>query len=340
MEEEIIVIEPETEEEIIVVEEAIEKVFPTLENIEITPSKEEQTFKSEKYGYDEIKVNGVTSEIDSNIKPENIKKDAEILGVVGNLETVNATEVRIAPTSEEQTITPEEPYNSFNKVIVEPQSGINPEEIFNTTITSANQFMTKELLTKAPIINIDPSVKTLDYLLFNWNYNFIPRFNCAKGQITSVSNLCGNSEGVYDLETFFEDIDTSKVTTFSNVLACPNIQRVSEIDCSSCTNISAIAPTYQEWANITYLGGFKDLGKAYLTSRAQNYSSYRLNLKLYPNLTPESVIQILNSVYDIASRGVKRQQIYVHANALSVLQSTEDGQQALANADAKGWTVQ
>ena len=40
----------------------VKKVYPELENIEITPSGFEQKFKSEKYGYNEIKVKAVESD--------------------------------------------------------------------------------------------------------------------------------------------------------------------------------------------------------------------------------------------------------------------------------------
>ena len=102
LEEEIIVIEPDDEEEIVVLEEAIEKVYPQLENLEVNPSAEKQVFNHpNSYGYDEVVVNAVeteelnitpnrevqsfsgmfnkvevgavTSEIDSNIVADNIK---------------------------------------------------------------------------------------------------------------------------------------------------------------------------------------------------------------------------------------------------------------------------
>jgi surface protein len=88
-------------------------VYPELEDLTITPTAEEQVFNHENsYGYDEVrveavssetleispttenqefdglygnvKVNAVTNEIDSNIVPENIKNDVEILGVKGS----------------------------------------------------------------------------------------------------------------------------------------------------------------------------------------------------------------------------------------------------------------
>lgn len=60
---------------------------PQLIDLEVTPSKEKQTFKHiGSDGYNEVVVNAVTSEIDNNIIANNIKKDVEILGVVGTLQ--------------------------------------------------------------------------------------------------------------------------------------------------------------------------------------------------------------------------------------------------------------
>lgn len=96
---------------------AVIKEYPELENIEITPSKEQQTFKSENYyGYDEVKVNAVTSEIDSNIKPENIKEGVSILGVSGNANILNGEELTITKNGE---YIPTEPINAYTKVIAD-----------------------------------------------------------------------------------------------------------------------------------------------------------------------------------------------------------------------------
>lgn len=67
-------------------------VEPELENLEVTPSTEEQVFKSKKYGFDEVKVNGITAEIDKDIKPENIKAGINILGVEGGYEGVDTSD--------------------------------------------------------------------------------------------------------------------------------------------------------------------------------------------------------------------------------------------------------
>ena len=68
-------------------ENVIQEVAPPLINLEVDPSLDDQVFKHEgEYGYDEVKVNKVTSEIDQNIKAENIKEGVEILGIKGTLQ--------------------------------------------------------------------------------------------------------------------------------------------------------------------------------------------------------------------------------------------------------------
>ena len=60
---------------------------PTLETLEVTPTTEAQTINAEEgKAYNKVEVAAVTSAIDSDITPENIKKDVDILGVVGTLE--------------------------------------------------------------------------------------------------------------------------------------------------------------------------------------------------------------------------------------------------------------
>ena len=90
----------------VIIKQNATRVYPTLEDLEITPSREEQNFKSTKYGYDNIKVNAIESnelEIkpgvenqefngmyhsvkvfgDEDLTPQNIRDGVEIFGVKG-----------------------------------------------------------------------------------------------------------------------------------------------------------------------------------------------------------------------------------------------------------------
>ena len=68
--------------------QAIVKEYPELENLEVIPSKEEQVFMSDKYGYDTVKVNAIEGE---NLTITPTKADQTIEGVFTSV-TVKAIE--------------------------------------------------------------------------------------------------------------------------------------------------------------------------------------------------------------------------------------------------------
>lgn len=71
---------------------SVKNIYPELENLEINPTTQKQYLKSEKYGYNEITVNEVTSAIDKNIKSEYIKNGITILGVDGKFEGIDTSD--------------------------------------------------------------------------------------------------------------------------------------------------------------------------------------------------------------------------------------------------------
>ena len=67
----------------------VEGYTPNNTPITVAPSLQDVTYNTP-IGFDgiaNVTVEGVTSDIDQNIKPQNIKKDVEILGVVGTMES-------------------------------------------------------------------------------------------------------------------------------------------------------------------------------------------------------------------------------------------------------------
>lgn len=382
----------------------IEKVSPPLENLEINPSKEEQTFKSQNYyGYNNVTINPVTNSIDENIKSENIKKDVSILGVTGNVEEINTTEISVNPISEEQVITPEAPYNGFSKVTVGAQSGIDPAEYFETTVTSSNRnnFGINTLIKKTPNITIDQSVTNLQYLFQNAYYlkslNLIiddnreldcyyAFYNCenlteVKGlEKTKIINAqymfynCSNLVHIPDIDTsgcrnfdycFYnstklnslpDTINTSEATSIKNMFAgCESLTNIPNMDTEKVTNMTQsfyncyklISVPLLNASNVIYistifggcnklenLGGLKDLGKAYSTTQSANYYAYTLNLSGCRNLTHDSLMNIINGLYDIATAGVQPQKLQLGSTNLAKLTDEEK-----AIATNKGWSI-
>ena len=87
-----------------------------LDPLTINPSKRAQVFQG---AYDFVQVHPVTSSIDSNIVPENIRKDTTILGVRGTLEAIGEKEeLTVDSSTSTQVYTPSQGYIGFSKVTV------------------------------------------------------------------------------------------------------------------------------------------------------------------------------------------------------------------------------
>ena len=181
------------------------------------------------------------------------------------------------------------------------------------------------------VLQFDTSnVTTMSYM-FN---------NCRK--LTSIPQL--DTSSVTDMQQMFQyckalvklpDFNCVKVKNFGGasyntwLYNCQNIQKIGVVDCDSVTNIGYIfgdsSRTY-----LTEFGGCRNLGKA--SSVSNTNSSYFMNYA--PNLTYESVMNVLNGLYDRAAAGLSVLTLKLHANHLAML--SEDD---IAIATNKGWTI-
>ena len=131
--------------------------------------------------------------------------------------------------------------------------------------------------------------------------------------------------------TTIPQLDTSKVTNMNNIFDnCSSLTTIPELDASSVTNI-----TYMFTANskLTNMGGLKNLGMAYLTTQSANYSNYKLGLSHSP-LTHDSLMNVINNLYDIKTKGCNVQQLVLGSTNLAKLTAEE-----VAIATNKGWNV-
>lgn len=116
---------------------------------------------------------------------------------------------------------------------------------------------------------------------------------------------------------------------------CKALIEVPLLQLDSATNI---ANMFNRCSSLTTLGGFQNLGKAYLTTNDANYVVYKLDLSVATNLTEQSIINVLTNLYDIATKGVKPQTVTLGSTNLAKLTS-EEGQAALAQAQQFGWNI-
>lgn len=162
-------------------------------------------------------------------------------------------------------------------------------------------------------------------------------------------------QNCYNLEEV-ELVDTSGQDNFQLMFEqCSKLKTIPQFDMSGCTNSSymfnqcnslksipelnfqsnrQINSMFDSCTRLTYLGGFQDLGKNYSTSSAENYYAYTLNLSYSVDLTHDSLMNVINKLYDIATAGVKPQQLILGATNLAKLTEEE-----IKIATDKGWTV-
>ena len=101
--------------------------------------------------------------------------------------------------------------------------------------------------------------------------------------------------------------------------------------------------------------GLRNYGKCFDSAQEANYEYYGLNLCLRavfgtnvssdPDaqeasaINLQNIINVLNTIYDIASLGCNTQTIKMYKSDLSALEKTEQGLAAIENATNKGWTI-
>lgn len=145
---------------------------------------------------------------------------------------------------------------------------------------------------------------------------------------TSMSYMFSN----YASLTTIPQLVTNNVTAFQYMFQrCEKLNNVPELNAEKANNVSNC---FSGCVKLENFGGFKDLGKAYDTSKSANYSYYTLALSYSANLTHDSLMNVINNLYDIASIGVQPQQLVLGSTNLAKLTDEE-----IAIASNKGWTI-
>ena len=127
-------------------------------------------------------------------------------------------------------------------------------------------------------------------------------------------------------------MDTSKVTGMNSMFySCGNLISIPQLNLSKVTNAWQM---FLYCMALTTLGGFQNLGMAYSANISANYSYYTLNLSTSPKLTHDSLMNVINGLYDIKTKGCNPQQLILGSTNLAKLSSEE-----VAIATERGWSV-
>ena len=170
----------------------------------------------------------------------------------------------------------------------------------------------------------------------------IPQMNTSKvTNMTYMFSGCSSLQSIPQLDTssatnmnyMFQNcsnlqsipqLDTSSVTSVNNMFdGCSKLQSIPLLDAGSITGTTTPFG-YGNFSKLTDLGGFKDLK----VSWSSNF------LDRVPNATVESLMNVINNLYDLTANGLSGQTVKFGKTNLAKL---TDEQKAVAT--NKGWTL-
>ena len=136
--------------------------------------------------------------------------------------------------------------------------------------------------------------------------------------------------------TTIPDLNISKSTNFGGtstshswLINSENVESIGVLDCDSISNVTGAFGSSTN-NKLTHVGGFRNLGKASFVSNT-NSTSF---MTYAPNLTYESVMNVINLLYDRKANGLSTLTLKLHANHMALL-SADD----IAIATNKGWSL-
>ncbi len=300
---------------------AVEYIDPITQEKEIIPSKEIQIVEPDRgfTGLSKVTVNPIPDEY--IIPSGEIKINAN-----GNYNVTDKARAKVnvpIKTLGTKTITKNGVYNAtddnldgYGQVEVETSGGVDINDYFATTLSTDGQMSNKHwqvYFKKLPPVTI--SGTSAENLFYNFPLSEHPDIS-ANNQITNINGLF-----YYARITEVKPFDTSKCTTAESLFGyCSFLQKIPKLNFENLTLIRSMC---NYCTSLEIVGGFENLGKAYKTTDGANSLIYELNLSYSKKLTHESLMNVINNLYDIASIGVKTQKLTIGSTNLAKLTAEE-----------------
>lgn len=229
-----------------------------------------------------------------------------------------------------------------------PLLELNPNT--GDVINMAGMFGNCENLKTIPLLDTRNVTNMAGMFSFCSNLKTIPKINTAKvTDMSTMFDVCKNLEEIPLLDTSnvtnmhemfgncellrtIPELNTVSVSSMPSMfINCSSIKDIPLLEASSVTNVWQIFDGCELLEN---LGGLKNLGQAYPTTATANDGWYSLVLSKCPLLTHDSLMNVINNLYDIKSKGVKPQTLQLGDTNKAKLTAEE-----IAIATNKGWNV-
>ena len=235
-------------------------------------------------------------------------------------------------------------YKQLNLSLVSNIANWNTSNV----ITTSNMFYNCSKLTSVPLFDTSNVLDASNMFSGCTSLTSVPEFDFSK--VTNFSFMfsgCTSLTSVPEFDfsnaknlqaafsnctklTELPNINCKNIMSFASNWLGKSMKKIGIIDCDSVRNANYILGANTNNTTLTDIGGFRNLGKVPALSNTNgNYVLY-----YFPNLTKESILNVLNLLYDRASAGYTVLTLKMHANHLAMLSDEEK-----AIATNKGWTL-
>ena len=173
----------------------------------------------------------------------------------------------------------------------------------------------------------DSQITNAQYLFFNnTDITEAPIYDARK--TTSTSYMFRNCTNLISCGSYDFQICSTFTYMFSG---CSKLTTVDLLNMERATSLTSM---FQGCSKLTNLGGFANLGQGYVSTASGNNSSYKLDLSVSNLLTHDSLMNVINTVYDLKSDGKTAQTIQVGSTNKAKLTAEE-----IAMATNKYWII-
>lgn len=221
------------------------------------------------------------------------------------------------------------------------QSGGDISEYFNSNVTGLTNSNTTGgwtmLVKNLPPLNFNGT--TLTNMFANYRGHSLNLSNFNTSNTTAMDSMLNNCQNLTTIEGI-ENFDTSKVTTMQNMFSnCKKLTtlNLSNFDASKVKHTQNVLLVCNELIDLNFMS---NVGQGF-TQKTNNYYAYEIDLHLSTNLTHDSLMTVINKLYDlnltydVANDGV----LYTQKLTLGSTNTAKLTAAEIAIATNKGWTV-